>query len=77
MARAAATDRAAGNQAVYRRHRPEETVLYQTLQRYWPEFRERAEEAGGLPAFVVKEVEAYLRCSRLEHGMTNPPQCSY
>lgn len=68
MALATATDRAAGSQAVYRRHRPEETVLYQTLERYWPEFRERAEEAGGLPAFVVKEVEAYLRCGRLEHG---------
>jgi hypothetical protein len=23
---------------------------------------------GGLPGFVVKEVEAYLRCGRLEHG---------
>jgi hypothetical protein len=67
MARAAA-DRTAGTPAVHRRHRPEETVLYQTLERYWPEFRERAEEAGGLPAFVVREVEAYLRCGRLEHG---------
>jgi hypothetical protein len=58
----AATERVSSAKAVCRRHRPEETALYQTLERYWPEFRERAEEAGGLPAFVVRELEAFLRC---------------
>ena len=52
----------------YRRRRPEETVLYQTVEAHWPEFHERAEEAGGLPRFVVQEFEQYLRCGRLEHG---------
>ena len=52
----------------YRRRRPEETVLYQTVEAHWPEFRERAEEAGGLPRFVVREFEQYLQCGRLEHG---------
>jgi hypothetical protein len=52
----------------HRRHQPELTVLYQTVEKYWPEFRERAEEAGGLPRFVVQEFEAYLRCGRLEEG---------
>jgi hypothetical protein len=52
----------------YERHRPEETVLYRTLEVHWPAFRERAEEASGLPRFVVREVEEYLRCGILEHG---------
>jgi hypothetical protein len=52
----------------YERHCPEDTVLYRTVAAHWPAFRERAEEAGGLPDFVVDEFEAYLRCGRLEHG---------
>ena len=50
------------------RHRPESTVLYQTVAEHWPAFLERAGEHGGLPRFVVKEFEEYLRCGRLEHG---------
>lgn len=52
----------------YRRRRPEDTVLYKCIEAHWAEFRERADEAGGLPKFVVKEFEAYLRCGLLEHG---------
>lgn len=43
-------------------------MLYQTVAEHWPAFVERAEEHGGLPRFVVKEFEEYLRCGRLEHG---------
>ena len=53
---------------VFRRHRPEETVLYQCVEAHWPAFLERAEEAGGLPKFVVREFEAFLDCGRLEAG---------
>jgi hypothetical protein len=35
---------------------------------HWPGFRERAEQLGGLPKFVVDEFEEYLRCGLLEHG---------
>ncbi|MCC6214455.1 MAG: transposase [Polyangiaceae bacterium] len=52
----------------YERHRPEETVLHRTVARHFPAFLERAEEHGGLPQFVVREVEEYLRCGLLEHG---------
>ena len=52
----------------YVRRRPEETALYRCVERHWPAFRERAEEQGGLPKFVVREVEEYLSCGRLEHG---------
>ena len=46
----------------YERRRPDETLLYRLIERHWPSFRARAEEAGGLPKFVVDEFDAYLRC---------------
>jgi hypothetical protein len=52
----------------YERHRPEETVLYRVVATHWACFRERVEEVGPLPRFVVKEIEEYLRCGILEHG---------
>jgi hypothetical protein len=52
----------------YRRHRPEETALYQCVTANWAAFVERMEEEGGLPRFVRDEVEQYLRCGQLEHG---------
>jgi len=55
----------------YDRRRPEETLLYQVVEQHWPAFRDRAEQAGGLPKFVVDEFEAYLRCGILEHGVVH------
>jgi hypothetical protein len=49
----------------YRRRTPEHTVLHQTLSAHFAQFRERADEQGGLPKFVVREVEEYLRCGIL------------
>src|SRR5438128_11504186 len=50
----------------YRRREPRTTVLYQTVEQQWPVFRERAAETGGLPRFVEREFEEYLRCGVLE-----------
>lgn len=66
--RAAAHEHRRSGPERYRRHRPEQTVLYQCVEQHWGAFVERAEEAGGLPRFVMREVEAYLRCGRLEYG---------
>jgi hypothetical protein len=44
----------------YERRRPKETVLYQSIALHWPAFRERMEERGGLPQFVITEFEEYL-----------------
>ena len=55
--------------AEYVRRRPEETVLHPTLSEHWPVFVERAEQEGGLPRFVHKEIEEYLRCGILRHGL--------
>ncbi|MBM3270718.1 MAG: hypothetical protein FJZ01_24055, partial [Candidatus Sericytochromatia bacterium] len=41
------------------RRRPEDTLLYQVVEEYWHQFLERANEAGGLPRFVVREFEEY------------------
>lgn len=53
------------------RHRPEETLLYKTLQAYWTTFvrdLEVASDSPVLPCFVTAEVEAFLRCGILAHG---------
>ena len=55
----------------YERHRPEDTVLYRALESHLETFLSGASEQGGgagLPAFVTRELRAYLRCGRLEHG---------
>ncbi|MCF6263497.1 MAG: IS91 family transposase [Xanthomonadales bacterium] len=55
--------------AVYVRHRPETTLLYQIVQEYWPEFQAELTSQGRyLPAYVTKEFDEYLKCGRLEHG---------
>ena len=55
----------------YQRRRPEQGALYHTVAAYWPAFLERAEQAGGLPDFVKREVEAYLDCGLLERGFVH------
>jgi len=41
--------------AVYVRHRPESTLLYQIVQEYWPEFQaELASHGKFLPAHVTQ-----------------------
>jgi len=43
-------------------------VLYQTVAERWPLFRERMEESSGLPKFVVREFEEFLKCGIPEEG---------
>ena len=57
------------NEATYIRHRPELTLLYQLVDRYYPDFsRLMAMQGAPLPAYVVRDFENYLKCGRLEHG---------
>ena len=44
-------------------------MLHRVVRAHWPAFLERAEEAGGLPKFVVREFEQYLACGLLERGL--------
>src|SRR5687768_11159503 len=53
----------------YARHRPEATLLYQLVERHYPELVAVREAAGRLlPKYVQEEFAAYLKCGRLEHG---------
>jgi ribosomal protein S27E len=53
----------------YRRHQPENTVLYPIVEEHLPALTdELANHHATLPGFVVNEFRDYLRCGRLEHG---------
>lgn len=60
----------------HKRHRPETTLFYGIIDRYYPEFRAYMSEQGhSLPLHVQKEFDEYLKCGRLEHGFLRV-QCS-
>ena len=53
----------------YERHRPEQTLLYQLVEQYYPAFEaELATQGKELPEYVQREFEDYLKCGRLEGG---------
>ena len=53
----------------YARHRPEQTLLYQLDEQYYPAFVEHlAARERTLPVHVQREFAATLKCGRLEHG---------
>ncbi len=55
-------------------------MLHQVVSEHWGAFVEHAEEQGRpLPSFVQREVEAYLRCGMLEHGLLRLgcPACGF
>ena len=53
----------------YERHTPETTLLYQLVERHWPEFKAVLSAQGKqLPGYVAREFDDYLKCGRLEHG---------
>ena len=53
----------------YARHQPEHTLLYQLIERYWPEFQSHLSETDRcLPRHVAREFDQYLDCGRLENG---------
>ena len=55
--------------AAYERHHPEQTLLYQLVEKHYPALVEQLEIQGkSLPTHVHREFEAYLKCGRLEHG---------
>jgi len=65
-ARTATRDRDAGR---YQRHRPEQTLLYRIVEKYYPVFTAHLAARGReLPGYVQREFDDYLKCGRLEHG---------
>ena len=67
--------------SAHTRHKPEQTLLYQLVEQYWPEFQTRLSETGRfLPRHVTREFEDYLACGRLENGFEaralREPKCT-
>ena len=54
----------------YQRRRPEKTLLYKLVQENLLTFYEHMEREyeGGLPEFVKKEFDEFLKCGILGHG---------
>lgn len=53
----------------YTRHRPEQTLLYKLVERYYPEFESLMTAQGKpLPSYIRSEFNDFLQCGRLEHG---------
>ncbi len=53
----------------YVRHQPELTLLYQIVEKHYPQFlAQLAAEDRVLPEYVQQEFTDYLKCGRLEHG---------
>jgi ribosomal protein S27E len=75
MSQIAITDRSSQSPP-YKRHRPEQTLLYQIIERHYPQFRDvMAAQDKPLPLHVQQEFAEYLKCGRLEHGFLRV-QCS-
>jgi len=53
----------------YQRRRPEQTLLYQLVERCYPDFLDLlAAQGRPLPKYVQREFDDFLKCGRLEHG---------
>jgi hypothetical protein len=57
----------------YERHKPEQTLLYQIIEKYYPQF---LSHMGQQVKYVLSEFEAYLKCGRLEYGFLRV-RCEY
>ena len=69
MARATALKESSPSRPRHERHRPEQTLLYRIIDRYYPEFLAcMAEQGKPLPFHIKKEFDEFLKCGRLEHG---------
>jgi len=53
--------------------------LHQVFVQHLPEFLAAADEQGGLPKFVRRELEGFMRCGLLEYGFVHMdcPKCGF
>lgn len=53
----------------YQRHQSEQTLLYQIVEQYYPEFKQHTEAQGQyVPSYIQREFDEFLKCGRLEYG---------
>ena len=56
--------------ASYRPRRPEQTPLHVAVRSALPDFLRESSSRGGLPSFVVRELEEYFGCGVLANGFS-------
>jgi len=64
----------------YIRHRPEQGLVYRTVETYWPIFLQEQERIGKtVPHFIKDEFDDFLKCGIPEYGVvrTYCYQCRY
>ncbi len=60
----------------YKRRRPEQTGLWQAVQKYWLPFLEETSARGAVPPkFVQRGFQKYLKCGDLSHGFARVRCC--
>jgi hypothetical protein len=75
MRQAAITDRSP-HSPPYKGHRPQQTLLYQIIERLYPTIEDvMAAKGKPLPVHVQQEFDEHLKCGRLEHGFVRV-QCT-
>ena len=53
----------------YERHQPEQMLLYQLVEQYYPDFKASLADRGqSLPHYIQREFDDFLQCGRLEYG---------
>ena len=57
--------------AIYERHQPEKTILFQRVARAWPKISlEHAVEGEKIPRHVEAEFYRYKRCGIWDYGFS-------
>ena len=57
--------------ATYTRRTPEQSIFHKAFKKQWPVIRAQcraANDGHGLPVFIEKAADNYLRCGMLKHG---------
>ena len=55
--------------AVYKPRRPEKTVLFQVIKKYYKTWAKKSENSDKkIPLYVHKEFKSYIKCGILSHG---------
>jgi hypothetical protein len=53
----------------YEHHKPEQTLSYQIIEKYYPQFLSHlGQQDKYLLKYVLSEFEEHLKCGRLEYG---------
>jgi hypothetical protein len=75
MFQVAITDRSP-HSPPYKRHRLEQMLLYQIIERHYPKFRDvMAAQDKPLLLHVQQEFAEYFECGRLDHGFLRVQCC--